>query len=127
MRAVKARTVHWAESTIARWTATGEATGGGSEQYGSGRWGGLLRWQKNKSIGPGPAKSLHTMSSNSFNVAGSTFSSYSKYWQSHSPSDLSPQLGHSLGDDQPRFVQIGIIADDLAGQHEHGYEEMVAR
>jgi len=29
---VKARTVHWAESTIARWTATGEAvTGGDSE------------------------------------------------------------------------------------------------
>ena len=34
MRAVKARTVHWAESTVARWAVTGEATGGGSEQYG---------------------------------------------------------------------------------------------
>jgi len=29
---VKARTVHWAESTVARWTAMGEAvTGGASE------------------------------------------------------------------------------------------------
>jgi len=81
MRAVKACTVHWMESTIAHWTETGEATGGGGEWYGGGQWGGLLHWQQNISgIWLGPTKSLCTMSSNFFNVARLTFSSHSKYW-----------------------------------------------
>jgi len=61
--------------------ATGEATGGGSQWYDGRWWGGLLHWQRNISgIWLGPAKSLHTMSSNSFNIARSTFNSPSKYW-----------------------------------------------
>ena len=37
--------------------------------------------------GLGPGKSLHTISSHSFNVAASTFSSHSKYWHIDNKAD----------------------------------------
>ena len=42
------------------------------------------------------------------------------------PVDLS-RREHVLRDDTPRFVRIGVIADDPAREHERGYEESMAR
>ena len=37
------------------------------------------------------------------------------------------QLEHPLPDDAPALVGVGVVADDLGGEHEGGDEEAVAR
>jgi len=78
---------------------------------------------------PGPAKSLHTISLNSFNVVGSMFSSLSKYWHasfsiwliSLSWNIPCAMIDHDL------FEYASTSQMSLAGQHECGYEETVAQ